>query len=536
METPPFCTMKIVYVYVLITAFLFGSMEVACKIGGTEFDELQLTFLRFAIGGLVLLPFALRELKQRSYRLSLKDILQLAAVGTLGIPVSMVMFQLSIMASNASTVAVLICTSPFFTMVFAHLFTEEKLTRHKLIVLAIALAGIFFMFRPWDIQEGNTIYGMVLMLLAALFFGAYTIAGKVCVKRMGLMAQTSFSFLLGSFVLLLIILITGRPVVAGVVEHLPIVLYVGVFVTGVGYYCYFKAIEMSDAATGSFAFFLKPAIAPVLAAIFLHETILWNTYVGIALILCASLLNILHQKEAAHQQRVEDLRRSGGDQIRKALTMDDPIPENDFRHYAVLIPLIEGEEGIRVLYEVRAADLDRQPGEICFPGGQVEPGETYGECALRETEEEIGIPREKIELLDELTVIYGVGRFAMHCFPGMIAKETADKMNISRDEVGEVFTVALEDLMNTEPEIYRAELIQKGPEDFPYEKITGESSYDWSRLTSPVPVYDVDGRMIWGLTGRATKVLVETLKERGEGSLEEGTDGSPGDENKEETR
>lgn len=297
------------YFFVVITAFLFGSMEVSCKIGGADLDAFQLTFLRFAIGGLVLLPFAVMEMRRRGVRIHGGDVLRLAGVGALGIPVSMVLFQLSIMSSNASTVSVLICTSPFFVMLFAHLFTDEKLNRDKLIVLAIALVGILFMLRPWDVQEGNSMLGMVLMLLAAFFFGAYTVAGKTLAARMGLMAQTSFSFLIGSAILLVIILCMGRPVLTGVAEHLPIVLYVGVMVTGVGYFCYFKAIELSDAATGSFAFFLKPAIAPPLARIILKETILWNTLVGIGLILAASLLNILSQKKRMSQQRAEERRR-----------------------------------------------------------------------------------------------------------------------------------------------------------------------------------------------------------------------------------
>lgn len=304
--------MRRVYCYVVITAFLFGSMEVACKVGGSSLDSFQLTFLRFAIGGLVLLPFAIRELKQRQIRLTAKDLLQLAGVGTVGIPVSMVLFQVSIMHSNASTVSVLICTSPFFTMIFAHLFTDEKLDRGKLKVLGIALLGVVFMLRPWDVQQGNSMFGMGLMLLAAFFFGAYTVAGKVCSSRMGLIPQTSFSFLLGSAILLVIILILGKPVLAGVSDNIPIVLYVGIFVTGIGYFCYFKAIDMSDAATGSFAFFLKPAIAPVLALIILKETILWNTVLGIVLVLCASLMNILRQKQAAGIARVQQERGKMG--------------------------------------------------------------------------------------------------------------------------------------------------------------------------------------------------------------------------------
>ena len=67
------------------------------------------------------------------------------------------------------------------------------------------------------------------------------------------------------------------------------------------------------------------------------------------------------------------------DELRDLFAGTAPVPENRFRHYAVLVPLIRREDGIHVLYEVRARDLDRQPGEICFPGGMQEPGETWQE-------------------------------------------------------------------------------------------------------------------------------------------------------------
>lgn len=289
--------MKKAYFFVVLTAFLFGTMEVACKVAGNDLDPFQLTFIRFAVGGLLLLPFAVFELRKNHIRLTLKDILILAGVGTLGIPISMVFFQVGVANSNASTAAVLMSINPMFTMVFAHLLTDEKMNRQRVIALAIALAGIVFMIRPWDVQEGNTVLGIVSMLLATIFFGLYTVEGKISVQKMGIMAQTSISFILGSLILLIIILIMGKPVTAGVVENLPLVLYVGIFVTGLGYFSYFTAIKLSDATTGSFAFFLKTAIAPVMAVIFLKETILWNTYAGIGLILLASYMNINYQRK-----------------------------------------------------------------------------------------------------------------------------------------------------------------------------------------------------------------------------------------------
>ena len=285
------------YIYVIITALLFGTMEVSCKIGGSDLDPFQLTFLRFLIGGVVLLPFAAGQMKRREVRLTGRDILVLTGVGLVGVTISMSLFQLSIMMCNASTVSVLICVNPFFTMVFAHFLTDEKLTVRKIVILAVALAGIFFMLRHWDIQEGNTWGGMLLMIISAMFFGLYTVLGKVSQQKLGPIAQTSISFLLGAGLLLILMLIMGRPVIAGIADNIPIILYTGVMVTGLGYYCYFRAIELADASTGSFAFFLKPAIAPIIAVLVLHETILWNTVVGIILVLTASLLKILGDRK-----------------------------------------------------------------------------------------------------------------------------------------------------------------------------------------------------------------------------------------------
>ena len=106
------------------------------------------------------------------------------------------------------------------------------------------------------------------------------------------------------------------------------------------------------------------------------------------------------------------------------------------RSYAVLVPLVEREDGIRVLYEVRAMTLRRQPGEVCFPGGHIEVGETPEQCALRETEEELGIPMDKIRVLGRLDFIAHRANFIMYPILALIDGETADRMNICEAEVG----------------------------------------------------------------------------------------------------
>lgn len=288
--------MKKAYGFVVLTALLFSTMEVACKVAGNDLDPFQLTFLRFLIGGLILLPFGIAEMKKKEIKLDSKDILKLLGVGTIGIPISMVLFQVGIMNCNASSASVMFSINPLFTMVCAHLLTSEKITKQRLAALTIGIVGLVFIIRPWDVQEGNTVFGAVCLLLAAITFGFYTVTGKMVSQKIGSVAQAGISFLLGAAVLLIVIIIMGRPVLEGVTDNIPIILYTGIFVTGLGYYSYFTSIKLSDATTGSFAFFLKPALAPIIAVIILRETILWNTIAGIVIILIASYMNIRFQQ------------------------------------------------------------------------------------------------------------------------------------------------------------------------------------------------------------------------------------------------
>ena len=179
------------------------------------------------------------------------------------------------------------------------------------------------------------------------------------------------------------------------------------------------------------------------------------------------------------------------------------------RAYAVLVPLVEREGELCLLYEVRARTLRRQPGEVCFPGGRMEPGESPEACALRETWEELGIPPEQMELLGRLDFIAHRDGFILYPILGRVNSET---LSPGPDEVEEVFLVPLDHLLKTEPIEYTYDLIPTPAENFPYELIGIPRDYRWQRGHENVPVYPWQGRAIWGLTGRITRNLVSLLR------------------------
>ena len=165
---------------------------------------------------------------------------------------------------------------------------------------------------------------------------------------------------------------------------------------------------------------------------------------------------------------------------------------------AVLIPLLELDGKLQILFEKRASSLHSQPGEVCLPGGRFEPGESAVQAAVRETMEELLIGRNQIEILGEMDGIMGPAGAPV--WP--IVAVLHDYRNTwSEDEVDRTFLIPLEWFQKNRPEVYEAHVVTKPGEDFPYDLIPGGRSYPWHEKRHLVYFYRTGVETIWGLTG-----------------------------------
>ena len=191
---------------------------------------------------------------------------------------------------------------------------------------------------------------------------------------------------------------------------------------------------------------------------------------------------------------------------------------------AVLIPFLIRDGAYHVLYEIRAAKLRSQPGEICFPGGRIEAGESPLETAVREATEELCIDRGRIEIVGALDDTIGPGTIPLFTYIALLHDYEGTR---SRAEVDAVFTQPLDWILANDPEIYRIDLERKMPEDFPYEYVPGGRDYRWREQFYSVPFYpDLQTDLslfevprtqkmpvLWGVTARVTHSLALLLRE-----------------------
>ena len=204
--------------------------------------------------------------------------------------------------------------------------------------------------------------------------------------------------------------------------------------------------------------------------------------------------------------------------IKSALRNRIPEPIGGWSYYSVMLPLVEKDGELHILYELRSKTLKVQPGEVSFPGGFIEKGETAEQAAIRETAEELGLPQSAVETISELNYLITPGNRTLYCFLGKIDADALDKAEINCHEVEDYFLVPLNWLMENEPKIYVNRIITEQAVDLPMDKLAPEGKYNWRSGKSSVPVYvwpdskKNTKRYIWGMTARLTMSFIETIK------------------------
>ena len=199
-------------------------------------------------------------------------------------------------------------------------------------------------------------------------------------------------------------------------------------------------------------------------------------------------LRALARRKLAASLSAEDLTRGATAKVGD-FVLNGPAPAAVALPAAVLAPIVARPGGLTVLFTLRASHLRAHSGQVAFPGGKLDPGETPQAAAFREAREEIGLEERFAEPLGWLDpYLTGTG---FRIAPLVALVDPAFTLRINRHEVDEVFETPFAFLMD--PANHRLD------------------QREWRGELRKFYAMPHEGRYIWGATAGMLRNLYETL-------------------------
>jgi 8-oxo-dGTP pyrophosphatase MutT (NUDIX family) len=206
--------------------------------------------------------------------------------------------------------------------------------------------------------------------------------------------------------------------------------------------------------------------------------------------------------------------------VRKLPDCPGILAREKFFNSAVLVPLVYSGNEFHLLFEKRAASI-RQGSEICFPGGKHDPG-TDRDCietAVRETVEELGIPKNRIKIMGRFDTLVASMGATVEPVLAVVSMRHPDDLTVNWREVEDAFLLPVSFFLNNKAETYNVRLIvephytdKDGKEVtlLPSKKLGLPELYHkpWGKAIHRVLVYKTPKGPIWGITAEIIHDLV----------------------------
>ncbi len=286
--------------YFLITLVFFSSIEVVSKDLMNYLGPFEMTFIRFFIGGSVLLTFSLFNGSFKKLRyLGRNDYSLMALLGFINIFFSMTMLQYAIKYGEPAVVALIISSNPIFVYIISLMLKHEVVSVKKILGFILGLTGISIVliknFNDLELEAGA-----MYALIGAVSFAAFTILNKKAVSKHTPLIVNIISFAFGLICIGIFFTFRGSVDITAELFDSPVriikLFYLGIFVTAISYITFLTAIKRIGAVASSLVFLFKPAVATIFAVIFLSEEIRLNFFVGLLISALGSYLILKKNK------------------------------------------------------------------------------------------------------------------------------------------------------------------------------------------------------------------------------------------------
>ncbi len=283
---------------VLLAGVLWGCISLFVRpLSDAGLESMQIAGVRMLAATPVFLAFAAIR-SPAKLRVRARDLWMFVGTGILSVTLFNFCYFYTIIHSEASVAVVLLYTSPVFILLLSALLFREKITLQKVAALALTFVGCVFVA---GLTGGARLSALVLLtgIGSGLFYGLYTIFGRVALQRYDSVCVTAYTFLFGlagsllfSHPVRLVRQISAQP------KLLLLCLGVGVCCTVLPYFFYTWGLERMESGKAAILVAVEPMVGAILGMTVFRESRSTLKIVGIVCILTAIvLLNLPKRKD-----------------------------------------------------------------------------------------------------------------------------------------------------------------------------------------------------------------------------------------------
>ncbi|MDC7227995.1 MAG: DMT family transporter [Spirochaetales bacterium] len=285
------------YFYMLIAALCWGGAFVAGKIGSADVSGLEMSFYRFSIAAVCLLIYI--RVKKLSFRIGLRNILKIAAIGSFGMITYHLLFFKSIALISVLESSSINVLAPVLSAFFGYLLFREPLNWKGVIFLLSSSFGVLTIIISWDFgnllmigQSSGTLY----MVVAMLSWVVYSLLFRRFIRGVPAAISSFISMLSSLLILLPFILIKGAPITSYGISVWAVYLFMGIFATFLGYTLQQDSIMKIGVARTNFFINFVPVFSMILGVVILGDEFRMINILSLAIVF-TGLVGYMREKE-----------------------------------------------------------------------------------------------------------------------------------------------------------------------------------------------------------------------------------------------
>lgn len=289
------------YIYALLATILWSGNFIVARDIKDLVEPYSLSFYRWLIATLVLLPFAIIPLIKNASIVK-KHFIYLSIVSILGVSLFNTLIYLASHTSPALNLSIISITFPIIVMILSRVIFKEYIGRNKFLGIIIVLIGVLLLITKGELSILLNIsfnIGDLWVLLAAIAFAVYSILLRYKPKSLSMISFQLITFILGTIYLIPLYLLEldTRILINPNFDNTISILYIAICSSLLAFIFWNKSIEILGATKAGMIYYTLPIFTGFLAYIFLNEKISYVHVFSILLIFLGIYITNKNKKE-----------------------------------------------------------------------------------------------------------------------------------------------------------------------------------------------------------------------------------------------